>query len=235
MILFLLYVNPTIGRGVAALLYIATPSTVRQVRAGVGFGTAEHSVKALQLALSDNYLGGEPDAEGKIPGYRTSFNFSRPARPAGSGHPYSGSARGMYLGMNQPPQGKDDDKEEHRGDCRVKFGGLDLCPQLAGVELNPPSCGERANSRGKGGKHPPSGVEGTALDTYAFETSLRSELENASVNRRTCDLAVANAPGHAQNRAAVCRAEVWTCGRCFCATPIMRWFDAFGRLRLTRL
>lgn len=210
---------------------------MRLVRAGVGFGTAEHSVKALQLALSDNYLGGKPDEHGKIPGYRVSFNFVRPARPAGSGHPYSGSTRGMYLGMNQPPRSKDDDKEDdHREDCRAEFGGLDSCPQLAGVELSPPSRVERASGRGKkGGQRLPPGVERTALDTYAFETSLRSELENASVNRRTCDLAVANAPGHDKARAAVCRAEVWTCGRCFCASPLMRWFDAFGRLRLTRL
>lgn len=222
-----------------------TPSAVRQVRAGVGFGTAEHSVKALQLALSDNCLGGKPDAHGKIPGYRISFDFSRPPRPAGSVHPYSGSALGMYLGFNKPPEDEDDDTEEnHRGDCRAKFGGLDLCPQLSGVDLNPassspsPSRGdERATSRGgrRGGKHPTPSGEGVTRDTYAFEVSLRSELRNASLNRRTCDLAVANAPGHAKDRLAVCRAEVWTCGRCFCASPVMRWFDAFGKLRLTRL
>lgn len=196
-------------------------------------------MKALQLALSDNYLGGKPDEHGKIPGYRVSFNFARPARPAGAGHPYSGSARGMYLGTNQPPRSKDDVKEEdHREDCRAKFGGLDSCPQLVGVELNPPSRVGRTSSSGssgKGGKHLLPDVEGSALATYAFETNLRSELENVSVNRRTCDLAVTNAPGHAKSRAAVCRAEVWTCGRCFCASPLMRWFDAFGRLRLTRL
>ncbi|CAM9317608.1 unnamed protein product [Laminaria digitata] len=168
---------------------------MRQVRAGVGFGTAEHSVKALQLALSDNCLGGKPDAHGKIPGYRISFDFSRPPRPAGSVHPYSGSVLGMYLGFNKPPEDEDDDAEEnHRGDCRAKFGGLDLCPQLSGVDLNPassspsPSRGdERATSRGgrRVGKHPTPSGEGVTRDTYAFEVSLRSELGNASLNRRT--------------------------------------------------
>ena len=224
---------PTTATSLMFLFWHPSPA-VRQVRAGVGFGAAEHSVKALQIALSDNGLGGKPDEHGKLPGYKISFNFSRPPRPPGSGHPNSGSARGMYLAAHGPPEANK--KDDHDEDCCERFGGLGKCPQLAGVDIVTLPRGEIV-SHGKVGKkhqHPPA-VEGVALDTHAFATGLMGELENASINRRTCDLAVVDAPGHSKNRLAVCCAEVWECGRCFCATPLMRSFDALGRLRLTRL
>ena len=72
-------------------LFLIVP--VKAIRQGIGAGTAEHSVKALQIALSEDLLGGLPSPAGKIEGYGVSFNFSRPRvmnmRP------------GMYLGPDR--------------------------------------------------------------------------------------------------------------------------------------
>ena len=53
----------------------ATP--VKATRQGIGAGGAEYSVKALQIALSEDLLGRSPSLDGKIEGYEVSFTFVR--------------------------------------------------------------------------------------------------------------------------------------------------------------
>lgn len=192
----------------------------RHIQAGVGFGAAEHSVKALQIALSGDSLGSGADEHGRIPGYNISFNFAR-CTTSGSGHPYSGSKCGMYLGPDGRHEG------DHDGPCREKFGGISKCPQLTAVNLIP-------QNHSKNMKHQPS-VNGMTFDTFTFSTTLINELENSSINRGTCNLAVESITNHTRDYMSACCAEVWICGRCFCASPLMRSFDAFGKLRITRL
>lgn len=157
---------------------------------------AEHSVKALQIALSGDSLGGGVDEHGRIPGYNISFNFARDAG-IGAGHPCSEATSGTYLGLDGPHEGN------HQGGCRAKFGGIATCPQLTAVNLNP-----HEQNHAKKTKHLPS-VNGMTFDTYTFTTNLINELENASINRRTCDLAIRNAKAHNRYRVAACSADVW--------------------------
>ena len=70
----------------------ATP--VKAICQGVGAGAAEHSVNALQIALSEYLLERPPNLDGKLEGYEVSLTFVRPqvtnVRP------------GMYMGPDRP-------------------------------------------------------------------------------------------------------------------------------------
>lgn len=196
-------------------------TSVSAIRSGVGFGEAVHSVKALQVALSRDALGHSIDEAGRIEGYGISFNYKRKTRE--DGHPYSGSKRGMYLGPDSLHEGN------HRRECQRKFGGLHRCEELTGVNLNP-----HEQNHSKKTRHLPT-LSNMGFDTFAFTTNLINELENATINQRTTDLAVRSASRHSTDCIHLCSANVWRCGRCFCDTPLMRSFDEFGRLRITHL
>ncbi|CAB1110325.1 unnamed protein product [Ectocarpus sp. CCAP 1310/34] len=77
----------------------------RLVQARVGFGVAEHSVKALHMALSSDSLGGELDKDGKLPGHGVSFNFKRERSFGEFGHFYDGQRVGLWLGPDGPHEG----------------------------------------------------------------------------------------------------------------------------------
>lgn len=192
------------------------------VRAGVGFGVAEHSVKALQMALSQDSLGGGVDEDGRVPGYSISFNFKRNRSFGEVGHFYAGQRVGLWLGPDGPHE------RNHQGPCQAKYGGLTRCPQLAGVD-----CGVDVYGRSKKPKDT-SGVSGMGLDALIFDVTLVNELDNADINRELCNLAVTRAIEHPHDRLHACCSEVWICGRCFCSSPLMRSFDKSGKLRLTR-
>lgn len=194
--------------------------TDRLVQAGVGFGVAEHSVKALQIALSSDSLGFTLNDDGMLPGYNISFNFKR-TRSKEFGHFYRGQRVGMWLGPDGPHEGN------HQGACQEKYGGGTRCKQLTGVNLNP-----HEQNHSKKTKYLPS-VSGMGFDTFTFNITLINELENASINRRTCNLAVTSATHHPHGRLHACCSEVWICGRCFCISPLMRSFDKLGKLRIT--
>ncbi|CAM9175839.1 unnamed protein product [Scytosiphon promiscuus] len=192
------------------------------VQAGVGFGVTEHSVKELQMALSQDSLGGGVDENGRVAGYSISFNFKRVCSFGEYGHFYAGRRVGLWLAPDGPH------KRNHQGPCGAMYGGLARCPQLTGVE-----CGVHIYGRSKNTKDM-SGVSGLGFDALVFNVTLTNEVENAAINRKTCDLAVTRAVKHPHDRLRACCSEVWICGRCFCDSPLMRSFGEDGRLRLTR-
>ena len=190
----------------------ATP--VKAIRQGIGAGEAEHSVKALQIALSEDLLGRSPNDDGKKEGYEVSFTFVRPrvtnARP------------GMYMGPDRPYETK------HAEKCRQKYSGLSTCLELQGVNLNP-----HEQNHSKKTKHLRK-LRNMGYDAFSFATTLVNELENREINRNTCDGAVGRATGHTRD-SFLCRTELWTCCRGFCNAPLMRSFDEQGVLNLTFL
>lgn len=191
------------------------------IRAGVGFGVAEHSVKALQIALSGDSLGGGVGKDGKLPGYSIDFNFKRDASDVNHGHFYDGKRVGLWLGPDAPHEGN------HQGSCQALFAGLSHCKQITGTNLNP-----HEQMHSKNIKFLPS-VTGMGFDTFTFNVTLMYELENVRINRKTCRLAVTSATGHPRERLYACCKQVWSCGRCFCSKPLMRSFDEYGKLRIT--
>ena len=193
------------------------------IEAGVGFGVAEHSVKALQIALSGDSLGGGLDKDGRLHGYDISFNFRRERALGEFGHFYDGKRVGLWLGPDGPHEGN------HQASCQAKFGGISRCPQLTGI-----NCNVHEQNHAKKTKFLPS-VSGMGFDTFTYNITLINELENVDINRKTCYLAVKSATGHSHERLHACRKEVWTCGRCFCSKPLMRSFDKLGKLRITRV
>ena len=102
-------------------------TTDRMIEAGVGFGVAEHSVKALQIALSGDSLGGGLDKDGRLHGYDISFNFRRERVLGEFGHFYDGKRVGLWLGPDGPHEGN------HQASCQAKFRGISRCPQLTGI------------------------------------------------------------------------------------------------------
>ncbi|CAN0346172.1 unnamed protein product, partial [Scytosiphon promiscuus] len=44
------------------------------------------------------------------------------------------------------------------------------------------------------------------------------------------DRLVEKPPRHSKKTENACQGFMWTCGRCFCSTPLMRSFDRFGRV-----
>lgn len=180
-------------------------------------------MKALQMALSTDSLGGGLDDHGRLPGYDISFHFQRFRSFGDYGHFYDGKRVGLWLAPDGPHEGN------HQGKCQEKFGGLARCPQLTGV-----NCNAHEQNHSKKKKHLPS-VNGMGFDTFNFNVNLINESENRAINRKTCDLAVSSATQHPDNRLSACQTEVWVCGRCFCSSPLMRSFDKLGKLRITRV
>ena len=105
--------------------------SVRALRSGIGFGLNEASVKALEMiSLSGDSLGGDTDEDGNnLPGYGLSFNFY--LVPRTTGHLYTGTKRGMFLGPDKPHGAN------HKDKCRKRFNGLSSCEELTGMNLNP--------------------------------------------------------------------------------------------------
>ncbi|CAB1098290.1 unnamed protein product [Ectocarpus sp. CCAP 1310/34] len=140
--------------------------------AWVGFGVAEHSVKALQRALSSDSLGGQLDKDGQLPGYGVSLNFNRERSFGEFGHFYDGQRVGLWLGPDGPHEGN------HQGSCQMKYGGVSRCPQLTGV-----NCNVHEQNHSKKTKHLPS-VSGMGFDTFTLNITLINELENVKSTAR---------------------------------------------------
>lgn len=184
----------------------------------------EHSVKALQIALSGDCLGGGLDELGRLRGYSISFHFRRNRRTSLDeyGHFFGEKRAGVWLGPDGPHEGN------HQGPCQDKYGGLSKCKAITGVNGNP-----HEQNHSKKTKYLPS-VTGMGFDVFTFNITLINELENTSINRRMCDLAVGRSANHSRHDVS-CLVQVWVCGRCFCKSPLMRSFNELGKLRITLL
>ncbi|CAM9277838.1 unnamed protein product [Sphacelaria rigidula] len=155
-------------------------------------------------------------------GYGISFNFWRESR-VGEPHPYSGSNGGFFLEPDGLHEGN------HYEECCRKYVGLSSCRQLPGANLN-----VHEQHHSKLPKYFAS-LTGMTFDAFTFTTILLSELENASINRRSSYLMLGRIKDHAADRGAACCNEVWTYGRCFCSSSVMKSFDAYGKMRITHL
>ncbi|CAM9321313.1 unnamed protein product [Laminaria digitata] len=193
---------------------------VRFLRGGAGFGTPIHSVKCLQIALSGCNPGESANDEGLVQGYGLPFNI-KPPEPSQvrKPHPVVGEVAGMHLSSDGPREAN------HGHECRAMFGGLETCDELASVNLNP-----HGHNRAK--ERYLHSLNGMGCDSFAFTATLVNELENECINRRSVDRLVEKQAGlHGVS----CKTRVWKCGRCFCASPLMRYFDRFGRVAVAFL
>lgn len=88
----------------------------------------------LQIRVAHVNSGLSAKWEGKVDGFDMSFNIEpredRPQSTTRIPHPYNGAVEGPYFG----PDAMHDCS--HAVECRRKFGGLDSCSQLTGVNLN---------------------------------------------------------------------------------------------------
>lgn len=186
-----------------------------------------HRVKALQIQLAHGNPGESADEDGKVTGFGLSFNIALPQDRAGATtrkpHPYKGDTDGPYYA----PDATHD--FNHGPDCRQRYGGLGSCTQLAGVNLN---SHEQNHSKKKKYLRM---LNVMKFDRFAFTVTLINEVENEIINRRSLAHKVGQAVGHPIARLRICQTELWFCGRCFCAKPMLRSLDQFGRVRLSFL
>lgn len=195
--------------------------SVHFLRGGAGFGTPVHAVKCLQIALSGCNPGESANEEGLVQGYGLSFNIKLPeADQARKLHLVVGKLSGLHLAADRGPH----EANKHGPKCRAMFGGLETCEELAGVNLNP----HKQNRSKKEWYLGSLNVMG--CDSFAFTVTLLNELENQSINRWSLERLVEKQANHPRLHKESCKGRVWTCGRCFCSTPLKRSFDRFGRV-----
>ena len=131
-------------------------------------------------------------------------------------------------------QGDDEEEESDQGhdpDCRSKYGGLSSCPDIAGVDLNPHKGREFSRSKPECFRS----FEGMDFPDFTYSIRVMNELENERCNERFLGQLLSSVPGHSLEGSAACLSALWTCGRCFCSSPVMRVFDCFGRVDIVFL
>lgn len=184
-------------------------------------------MKGLQIALARGNPGDSADEHGMVNGYGLSFNIKPHDRAHGPGtrrpHPYNGVQDGVYLAADAPHE------SDHGQACRLLYGRLASCPQLAGVNLE-------AREQNHAKKEVFSRLLNAAgFDRFSFAVTLINEMENEATNQRALNRMVECVSGHKRTFLAACQMEVWTTGRCFCNTPVLRSFDQFGRATVALL
>lgn len=133
-----------------------------------------------------------------------------------------------------PNDYEEEEDDDHDPACRIKYGGLADCPDVAGVNITPHlGRGERGPSRTTPECLP--SVASMELPNFTYSMRVMNEIENGRRNRRYLDQLLSSVPGHAPGGSAACLAALWSCGRCFCASPVMRVFDCFGRVDIVFL
>ena len=171
------------------------------------FRPNEAAIKALQMSLPGDPLGGGKDEDVKLPGYGLSFNFLQDRKT--TGHSYKRTNRGMFLQPDNPHESNHEEK------YRKRFSGFSLCEELAGINPNP-----YEQNHSKKTKHLPSPCS-MRFGPFTFMTNLISDSENRPINRTACDLVVRRGIGHSGPVNACC-GEVRISGRCFYSTSLMK-------------
>ena len=200
------------------------PFAVLAVRSGACFGAANARPKGLQIQLG--FMDPGKTAIGQVPEFGLSFNVKPPPEELDAT-----KRRNHPLGSDAGPYYAPDTLHDcnHGIECRQQFAGIDSCLQLKGVCL---TVHEQAFAKHKKFL---SMLNVMKFDRFAFMVVLINEIENEAINRKTVVNLVKRVLGHSSEQPKVCMTQVWFCGRCFCATPLMRHFDQFGRVFLSRL
>ncbi|CAN0397092.1 unnamed protein product [Laminaria digitata] len=127
-----------------------------------------------------------------------------------------------------------DENSNHDPECRVKYGGLAECPDVAGVNLTP-HLGRGGGDRSRQNPECSPSVSSMELPNFTYSVRVMNELENGRRNRHYLSQLLSSVPGHAPGGSAACLSALWSCGRCFCSSPVMRVFDCFGRVDIVFL
>ena len=137
-------------------------------------------------------------------------------------HPYHGEEAGAYVAPGHLHECS------HGSACRGKYGKLQTCRQLAGV-----NCNVHEQNHQKKKKFLPM-INTMRFDRFSFMVTLINEIENEVINRRTLEELVdfVRAVTEANEHLSVCKVEIWCAGRCFCEKPLQLRYDQFGRARL---
>ena len=103
------------------------------VRSGACFGATVHRGKALQIQVAHHQPGKSADINGIVEEYSLSFDI-QPLQE----NPAATVRRTHALGSNVEPYYGPDTMHDcnHGDDYHRKYGGIDSCAQLSGVNLN---------------------------------------------------------------------------------------------------
>lgn len=152
----------------------------------------------------------------------------------GSGGLFSLRGEGLAAGRLSPSGLTDLKLLRARGCPRVsalaqqkQLSGLSSCLECIGVNLS-----HHGQSHAKK-KHLPR-ICKMRFDPLTFTVTLINDLQNWSINRQSCKLAVRRSVGHS-GPASLYTTAVWIFGRCLCATLLVRSFDEFSRLFMAML
>lgn len=189
------------------------------MRGGVGFGRGVYALKGLELILAQNVA---PHAttteEGKMAGYDAIWRDTRYKNFEGSPLP-----REMCIG----PDGHHENN--HGEECRKLYSGLTTCRDIGGVNLT-----RHESDHGIKAMYLRS-INNMTFANFTYSLSVINELQNRKYNGQFLDFLLRGVGDHASPSVSSCQAALWTCGRCFCDTPLVRVFDCFGRLDLVFL
>lgn len=167
----------------------------------------------------------ESTKDNKVAGYgaiwhNTTYDNWKLDVPGEGDHasPYTGRGIGLTVGPDRIHE------INHNEKCRRAHSGLSGCFDIAGVNLTPH---EQDHS-----KKPVHFRSVNTMNFPNFTYSLRviNEIQNEQYNKRTLGRLLEAIDGHPEGRVSACREALWTCGRCFCANPVVRVFDCFGRV-----
>ncbi|CAB1104054.1 unnamed protein product [Ectocarpus sp. CCAP 1310/34] len=190
------------------------------------FGWAVQRTKALQIQVAQRQPRKNADINGIVEEYGLPFDI-QPLQE----DPTAIVRRTHALRSNAGPYYGPDTLHDcnHGDDSRQKYGGIDSCAQLSGVNLN---AYEQNHAKKKKFLRT---LNVMKFDRFAFMVTLINETKNEAINRESVANTVKRVRGHGSERVEICQAEVWFWGRCFCQESLVRSFDQFSRVRPTFL
>ncbi|CAM9541369.1 unnamed protein product [Pylaiella littoralis] len=120
-------------------------------------------------------------------------------------------------------------ESNHAPACRAKYSGMTKCTEAAGLNLT-----VHESDHGQKAVYLRS-INGMNFPNFTYSLRVINELQNAKYNKKFVGVLLEAAGAHPRDKLSACHAALWTCGRCYCAKPLLRVFDSFGRLDLVSL
>lgn len=188
------------------------------VRGGHGFARGVFSVKSLELRLAPNGPPHETTTGDKGAGYGAIFHNTRY-----QGHDGAPFPRKMRMGPDGHHEGN------HDPNCRRKYGGMTTCKDIAAVNFT-----RHESDHGVKAVYFKS-INNITFPNFTYSLSVINELQNRKYNRQFLSVLLGGVTVHTASVLQGCDAALWTCGRCFCDTPLVRVFDCFEKLDLVLL
>ncbi|CAM9573946.1 unnamed protein product [Laminaria digitata] len=216
---------------------------VQALRSGAPFGAAVYRPKAVQIWASHGNPGLRASREDKqVDGFDVSFNVGPPEdRPQAKARVPPGSSHGGAVGG--ACVGPDDGMHDDDDNCRSDHGGDDVKRRrkfkdymkhgIRNVDASGRQPKNHAKLKNKKCEYVLSALD---FDRFAFVGTLLNELEHEDeIGRRSLYAMVKDYGEHSREALTFCQLRIYSLGRCWCDTPMVRWYDQSGRSRLAFL